>query len=190
MIPSDIPELPWHTVGTDLFHWNGSDYLIVVNYYSRYFEISQLENISSKTVITHFKSIFASHGIPSTVRSDSGSQYTSTELQNFAKTWNFEHSASSPYHQQSNGLAEKYVNIAKYLPHKAKADEKDPYIALLDYRNTPIHDVCSPAQLLMNRRLRGKLPATQKQLIPKVPHIRRTREKMTINQMKQKNYYE
>jgi hypothetical protein len=67
MIPSNIPELPWHTVGTDLFHWNGSDYLIVVDYYSRYFEIAKLENISSKTVITHFKSIFARHGIPSIV---------------------------------------------------------------------------------------------------------------------------
>jgi hypothetical protein len=77
MIPSDIPELPWHTVGTDLFHWNGSDYLIVVDYYSRYFEIAKLENISSKTVITHFKSIFARHGIPSMVRSDSGSEYAS-----------------------------------------------------------------------------------------------------------------
>jgi transposase InsO family protein len=79
------------------------------------------------------------------VRSDSGSQYTSAEFQNFAKTWNFEHSASSPYHQQSNGLLEKYVNIAKNLLDKAKADEKDPYIALLDYRNTSINDVSSPA---------------------------------------------
>jgi hypothetical protein len=51
--------------------------VFVVNYYPRYFEIAQLENISSKTVITHFKSIFARHGIPSMVRSDSGSQYTS-----------------------------------------------------------------------------------------------------------------
>ena len=100
---------------------------------------------------------------------------------------NFEHSSSSPYHQQSNGLAEKYGNIAKNLLDKAKADEKDPYISLLDYRNTPINDVSSPAQLLMNRRLKGKLPATQKQLIPKVTNIR---EKMKINKMKQKNYYD
>lgn len=108
----------------------------------------------------------------------------------FAKTLNFEHSSSSPYHQQSNGLGEKYGNIAKNLLDKAKADEKDPYISLLDYRNTPINDVSSPAQLLMNRGLRGKLPATQKQLIPKAPNIRRTREKMKINKMKQKNYYD
>ena len=95
-----------------------------MNYYSRYFEIAQLENISSKTVITHFKSISARHGIPSMVRSDSGSQYTSAEFQNFAKTWNFEHSASSPYHQQSNGLLEKYVNIAKNLFTKLKLMKK------------------------------------------------------------------
>ncbi|CAC5382214.1 unnamed protein product [Mytilus coruscus] len=173
MLPSEIPEIPWHTVGTDLFHWNGSDYLIVVDYYSRYFEIAKLENISAKTVITHVKSISARHGIPTKIRSDSGSQYASAEFQKFAKIWNFEHVTSSPYHQQSNGLAEKYVNIA-----------------LLDYRNTPINDVSSPGQLLMNRRLRGKLPATQKQLTPKVPNIRTTRLKMKSNKIKQKNYYD
>ena len=77
MISSDIPELPWHTVGSDLFHWNGTNYLIIVDNYSIYFEIAKLENISAKTVISHFKSIFARHGVPSLVRSDSGSQYTS-----------------------------------------------------------------------------------------------------------------
>lgn len=118
------------------------------------------------------------------VRSDSGSRYISVEFQNFVKTLNFEHSASSPYHQRSNGLAEKYVNIVQNVLDKAKADEKDQFIALLDYRNTPIHDVSSPAQLLMNRRLREELPATQKQLIPKVPNIRRTREKMKISKIK------
>lgn len=73
---------------------------------------------------------------------------------------------------------------------KAKADEKDPYIDLLDYRNTLINDVSSPAQLLMNRRLRGKQPAIQKQFTPKAPNIRTTRLKMKSNKIKQKNYYD
>ncbi len=35
MIPSNIPTKPWEKTGTDLFMWNGSDYLIVTDYYSR-----------------------------------------------------------------------------------------------------------------------------------------------------------
>ena len=34
MIPSDMPERPWQTVGSDLFELNGSNYLLVVDYLS------------------------------------------------------------------------------------------------------------------------------------------------------------
>lgn len=124
----EIPNLPQHTVGTDLFHWNRSDYLMVVDYYLRYFKIAKLEKHQCKN--SDFKSIFARHGIPTKIRCDSGSQYSSVEFQKFAKTWNFQHTTSSLYHQQSNGLAEKYVNIVKTLLDKTEADERDPYITV------------------------------------------------------------
>ena len=43
-IPYDIPELPWTKVGADLFEWNDKSYLIIVDYYSKYFEFNLLEN--------------------------------------------------------------------------------------------------------------------------------------------------
>ena len=36
LIPSKIPELPWQKVGSDLFEWNKSTYLLIVDYYSHY----------------------------------------------------------------------------------------------------------------------------------------------------------
>lgn len=42
MAESETPELPWMTVGTDIFYWNNNNYLIIVDYYSRYFEIAKL----------------------------------------------------------------------------------------------------------------------------------------------------
>ena len=66
----------------------------------------------------------------------------------------------SPY-PQSNGLAEKAVQTAKRIVMKATTSGRDPYIALLEYRTTPISDCGkSPAQLLMSRRLRYILPST------------------------------
>jgi hypothetical protein len=47
---------------------------------------------------------------------------------------------------------------------KAKADKRDPYLSLLEYRNTPVDNFKSPAQLLMSRRLRSILPSTNQQL--------------------------
>ena len=41
MIPYRIPSKPWEIVATDLFTWDKSEYLIVVDYHSRYFEVHQ-----------------------------------------------------------------------------------------------------------------------------------------------------
>ena len=36
LIPLKMPELPWQQVGSDLFEWNKSTYLLIVDYYSHY----------------------------------------------------------------------------------------------------------------------------------------------------------
>ena len=51
---------------------------------------------------------------------------------------------------QANGLVEKEVQTVKKLLTKAKKDRRDPYLGLLEYRNTPIDDIGSLAQLLMS----------------------------------------
>ena len=90
----------------------------------------------------------------------------------------------------SNGLAETYVKIVKQILTKSKAENKDPYLSILNYRNTPIDDLGSPAQLLMNRRLRSLLPITQTLLKPKVISRKRVREKLSKKQRKQKYFYD
>ena len=61
LIPSALPNLPWEKVATDLFKWKGS-YLLVVDYFSKYIEISKLDGESSQEVIQRLKFIFARHG--------------------------------------------------------------------------------------------------------------------------------
>ena len=53
----------------------------------------------------------------------------------------------SPY----NGLAEKLVQTIKRMLNKSKRDGQDPYLSLLELRNTRVGDIGSPAQLLMSR---------------------------------------
>ena len=109
MIPSTISELPWQAVGTDLFQWSGSNYVLVVDYMSRFFEVAKLENSTSSTVIHHMKLFFSRHGIPREERSDNGPCFSSADFKKFSKDWGFKHTASSPYISHSNGLAEIYV---------------------------------------------------------------------------------
>ena len=70
LVPTPLPEYPWQQVATDLFTLNSSDYLIVVDYFSRYPEVIQLRSTTSQAIINALKSVFARHGIPETVRSD------------------------------------------------------------------------------------------------------------------------
>ena len=79
MIPSRIPSEPWEMVATDLFTREKFEYLIFVDYHSRYFE-AKLPDTKSTTVITYTNSIFAKHAIPSEVISDNGPQYSSNDF--------------------------------------------------------------------------------------------------------------
>ena len=115
LIPTQMPELPWQKVGTDLFEWKRNQYLLIVDYYSRYIEIAKLSRTTADDIINHTKSIFARHGIPDVVYSDNGPQFRSEAYKQFAAEYQFTHVTSSPYFPQSNGEAERAVGTIKSL---------------------------------------------------------------------------
>ena len=189
MIPSEMPTRPWELVSTDLFSLDGEDFLLIVDSYSQYIEIAKLSNTSSKKVIECTKSVFARHGIPTTVKSDNGPQYTAAEYKEFSRTWGFKHITVSPYHPQANGLAEKSVQIIKQLLKKAKADGKDPYLSLLEYRNSTVKSIGSPAQLAMDRRLNSVLPCIPELLAPKTIEPKKVMESIQKAKEVNRKYY-
>ena len=84
LCPSEFPANPWEKVETDLFVWNQVNYLLAIDYYSRYVQIAKLVSTTSEGVIDQLKSLFARHGIPQIVVSDNGPQYSSSSFQEFA----------------------------------------------------------------------------------------------------------
>ncbi len=183
------PSRSWQKVGTDLFELDGEHYLLIVDYYSSYFEINKLTKLTSKAVIQKCKEQFARFGIPNEVISDNGPNYASAEFTQFSKEYNFVHTKSSPKYPRGNSKSEITVKIAKSLLKKAKRDNQDPYLALLQYRNTPITELgASPVQLLMNCRTRATLPITDKLLQPTIQ--RKVQAKLEKRQAKQKTYYD
>lgn len=90
--------------------------------------------------------------------SDNGPQYSSQEFAIFAKEYDFIHATSSPRYPQSNGLAEKSVQIVKRIFEKAEVNGRDPYLGIFEYRTTPLEVGYSPAGLLQGRLLRSILP--------------------------------
>ena len=52
------PELPWHTVATDLFKIKKSKYLLLVDYYSRFPVLHKLSSTTSKVLVQEMKAVF------------------------------------------------------------------------------------------------------------------------------------
>ena len=172
-----------------MFFFDGRQYLITVDYYSSFFEVDKLDMTDSRTVIAKLKMHFSRHGIPEVVISDNGPQYSSAEFAKFANDWHFQHITSSPRYPQSNGKVESAVKIWENVMKKAACGKFDPYLALLDYRNTPTEIGSSPAQRLFSRRTRNLLPLSSKQLQPNTLPSQAVQEKLIHSKQKQAFYY-
>lgn len=185
-----IPDLPWKRVAIDIFHHNENNYLVTVDYYSDYFELDLLPDLTSETVVETIKRNFSRHGCPLTVVTDnSKAQFITSNFTKFAEKWEFDHITSSPYHSRGNGKAESAVKIAKYLVKKTKRQSQDLWLALLEWRNTPTDGMdTSPAQRLMSRRTRTLLPVVKSLLKPKVETT--VQEKLICKKRKYKSYYD
>ena len=110
-----IPDRPWQVAGTDVFTFDNKDYLVTVDYFSRYFEVDLLPTTTSISIIRKLKTIFARHGIVEKLVCDNASYYTSEAFNSFAQEWNFRVVHSSLRFPQSNGLSEKTVSIDKRI---------------------------------------------------------------------------
>ena len=66
----------------------------------------------------------------------------------------------------------------------------DPYIALLNYRTTPLQNGYSPAELMMSRKLRNCVPTMPSQHIPFKPEIEEFKRKDEHFRNQQKHYYD
>ena len=164
----EIPSVPWSKVATDIFHFKSKSQLLVVNYTSRFRIVRDIKSMSAQHIAEHFRLIFSDYGWPDTLVSDNGPCYVAKAFTNLMKEYTVNHITSSPHYPQSNGLAEKFVQIVKNLLYKAKDEGTDSYKCLMIYCNTLLASTSkSPMQMLQQRSARSQLPmsnATCRQL--------------------------
>lgn len=189
LIPHEVPSHPWEKVGVDLFEFNRCHYLILVDYYSKFFETVLLHSTNSAAIISQFKSIFSRQGIPAQLISDRGPPFSSAELNKFYKEWNINHHCSSPYYPKSNGMVEQTVKLVKYTLMKCKDSDNDPYLALLHLRNSSGDGQEPPSRLLNARLLRTNLPMVHNQLKTKPVTFKKFRSDKRRQITNMKKYY-
>ena len=186
LIPGSFPSRPWERIGMDLFYHQRHTYLIVIDYYSRWIDLTCLDSTDSVGVIKALKDVFATHGLPDIVISDNGPQFSSHAFQEFAKSYCFTHTTSSPLYPRANGEAERAVRTLKGFLKK----DVDVHLALLTYRSTPLQNGLSPSELLMGRRLRTHMPMLPQLLLPQSPTLSTTMNRETSARAKAKNHFD
>ena len=104
----------------------------------------------------------------------------------FSEDYKFTHTTSSPRYPASNGEAERAVSTVKEMLKKCD----DPYLAMLIYRSTALHNGFSPAELLMGQKLCTTLPILSSQLEPSTPDYSQIIQKESEFQEKQKQNFD
>ena len=163
---NSIPlEKPWSKVHIDLCgpFPNGTYALGIIDSCSRFPDIYLTRNITSVSIIKYLKQCFSTHGYPSTIVTDNASNFTSIDISEFCEMYSINHHKATPYWPQANSEIERfYETLSKFvktLTAEGRNWEHEIFDFLLTYRNTP-HSTTnvSPAQLLMNKQLRDKIP--------------------------------
>ncbi|KAK3726335.1 hypothetical protein QZH41_008960, partial [Actinostola sp. cb2023] len=159
--PWEWPSEPWTRIHIDYAGpYKGEMFLVVVDACSKWLEVHLMNSTTSTATIEKLRETFANHGLPKTIVSDNGSNFTSAEFEQFTVKNGIKHIKVAPYHPASNGQAERAVRIFKEGFEKMEGGSIRTKLSrfLLRYRITP-HSTTGvpPAQLLMKRHLRTQL---------------------------------
>ena len=160
LLPHDIPITPWTKVGMDLFELNMVQYLLIVDYHSKFPVVHRLTSTTSASVVNAVTGIFGLLGSPTEIMSDNGPQFIGAAFQQMCKDWGITHQTSSPRYPQSNGQIERTVRTVKEIIRKTQATGESTAAALLNLRCTPVDaHLPSPAEMMFGRQVRTLLPA-------------------------------
>lgn len=161
----ELPSQPWEHLSADCLGPlpSGDNILVVIDYYSRWYEVFYLKTITSAKIIQCLKSLFTTHGLPISLQTDNAQNFNSEEFQEYLESVNVEHRNTTPLWPQANGEVErqnrslmKRIRIA-HAENKDWKEEIQNYLMM--YRSTPQSTTgVSPAEMLFKRKMRTKLP--------------------------------
>ncbi|XP_036347673.1 uncharacterized protein K02A2.6-like, partial [Rhagoletis pomonella] len=75
-----------------------------------------MASITAQATIDALKVIFSVEGLPDTIVTDNGRQFSAAEFQVFCNSNGITHLTTAPFHPASNGEAERFVRTFKTCP--------------------------------------------------------------------------
>ena len=156
----EIPPLHWAKVGTDILHKNGRNYLITVDYYSKWPELTLLNSMTNTAVITALVS------------------FQKTRASSMAPQ---DRSTHSPMASEKNS-----ANPEGNVGESGGPVQSPPFKQQYAYKVV----ILSLAQMLMGRRLRSSFPVTEDMLKPQLHDPEEVLPLLKERQRKQKIHHD
>ena len=161
---AELPTQPWQDLAADLLGPlpTGEYLLVVLDYFSRFIEVAISKSVTSSKLIC-LEATYATHGLPLSIKTDNGPQFTSEEFEAYLKNNNTEHRTSNPLWLQAKGeVGRENRSLLKAMRvgrSEGRDWQKELQKFLLGFRSTP-HTTTgvSPAKLLIGREICSKLP--------------------------------
>ncbi|UYV75452.1 K02A2.6-like [Cordylochernes scorpioides] len=161
---------PWRRVHMDYFNFKNKLFLLAVDSFSSWFEVSEVPSTSAYFCINFMRNCIARYGFPQVVVSDNGPPFFSSDFGDFLSKNGISHVTSPPYHPQSNGQAEVSVREVKKLLKKQLYENEQVELNLALSRalffirtDVNIRKGTSPAELFLGRKIRSRLSVLSKE---------------------------
>ena len=156
--PHDIPEGPWRKLGIDYFAFDGSSYVLICDYFSK-FPFLYRAKTSFWSLRDCLIDLFSIEGYPDEIVSDNGPPFQSKEFAKFLSGLGIKHTTSSPGYPCSNGFIERHIQTVKNMLSKS-SNTRSFQEVLADLRTTRIRaGLPSPAEILHGRNLTTRAQA-------------------------------
>lgn len=172
---TDLPSEAWEYVGADFLGPlpSGERLLLVVDYFSRYYEVQIMNKTDAEHVISAMRQMFIRLGCPKRIITDNGPPFNSNEFAYFCQEYGIKLVHSIPYQPRINGEVEiqnKSLVKAITISLNSGRDWKEDLQKFLFMQRTTPHSVTGipPLELFLKRKIRDKLPSMEALTLPNV----------------------
>ena len=109
----DIGTLPWTDYPGEGYRY----FLLMVDLFTRYVEVQPLRDQEASSILAAFQQgwVYRGHGMPSIILTDKGANIDGRAFREFCAKAGIDKRSTTPYHPQSDGMAERNVGLVKQV---------------------------------------------------------------------------
>ena len=160
--PTPFPTGAWKDVAIDYLGPlpSGEYILVVVDYYSRFYDYAITKDISTTRTIEKLSEIFFRYGVVESLKSDNGPQFRSAQFTDYMSSLGIDHYRTTPRFPQANGEVERQNASLKRRIQMSPENWKHCLANYVMAYRTITHPATgkSPSELMFGRSMKYKLP--------------------------------